>query len=64
MEQVCLKFNYHATNESQYSGELSASGCLSLVRSGHTYGYILHYYYNYSQYTNGAEMYIVTSSDY
>lgn len=58
-----FEVHYHATNGSQYSGELSASGCLSLAKNGYNYGYILHYYYNYSTYTNGNEMYIVTGSD-
>lgn len=58
-----FEVHYHATNGSQYSGELSASGCLSLAKSGYNYGYILHYYFNYSAYTYGNEMYIVTGSD-
>lgn len=54
---VMFEVHYHATQGTQYSGTLSASGALSLATSGYSMYGILDYYYSYSPYT-GTNKYI------
>lgn len=55
-----FEVHYHATSGSQYSGQMSASGCLSKAKAGDSYETILHYYYDYSTYTGSKAMSITT----
>ncbi len=54
---VMFEVHYHATQGTQHSGTMSASGALSLAQSGNSMYDILSYYYSYSQYT-GTDKYI------
>ena len=45
-----FEVHYHATNGTQYSGQLSASGALRLAKNGKSMLQILKYYYDYSSY--------------
>lgn len=49
-----FEVHYHATSGSYHSGQMSASGCLSLAQSGQTYANILHYYYDNSSYIGNS----------
>lgn len=56
-DDAMFEVHYHATQGSQYSGTLSASGALTLAQSGYSMYGILDYYYSYSQYS-GYDKYV------
>lgn len=45
-----FEVHYHATDGTQHSGQMSASGALTLAKNGNSAFSILSYYYNYSSY--------------
>lgn len=49
-EGEMFEVHYNATQGTQYSGQMSASGALSLAKEGYSMAQILHYYYDYSTY--------------
>ena len=49
-EGEMFEVHYHTTDGTQYSGQMSATGALSLAKQGYSMFQILSYYYNYSSY--------------
>lgn len=46
-----LEVHYNANSGTEHSGTMNASGCWTMAQSGDSYDTILHYYYDYSDYT-------------
>lgn len=55
-----FEVHYNATEGSQYSGQMSASGCLEMAKNGDTYDKILRYYYDYSTYIGTSNKISIT----
>ena len=56
-----FEIHYHATDGTQYSGQMSQSGCLSMAMNGDSYDTILRYYYDYSTYIGTSNRINITN---